>query len=158
MKQKYASEIQYALDEKIALLSEFKELTKKMVKADLDALAELMANRQLLIPKIDSCSSSISLLVEEHGGDEKQLFQEIIAFKKPEIPDELLIIREKSDQIEELLVEILRLENKVFDTIEEIKTTLVADMQKMNKGKQVIDYFSSISEMKQKGTALNSLF
>ncbi len=157
MKKKHISMISEAMGEKISLLIEFKGITEKMISADLDAMAELIAERQVLIQKIDSIQSDINVQIDRLPDDEKTVVTDILAHKKPEVPESLLQILNKAEEIENLLVEIMVIEKKVAVSMEKIQSELLTDMQKMNKSKQVIDYFSSFSGVKPNGEQLNSL-
>lgn len=145
------------LSEKIAILTRYRELTGKMVNANLDTLAELIAERQLIIPKIDEATAIISEATDTQNEPTKVLLREILTFKNPKVSDEFADILTKAKELEAVLLEILALEEIVNVTISNIKQELSADMQKISKGKQIIEYVNSASGDIPSGEKYNNL-
>ena len=145
------------LNEKIKLLNEYEAITQRMVDTDLDEITNLIALRQIIIQKIDSIMSDINEVISRQSKKEQAILNDILSHKEADNKNEYKLIQEAMSEVERILVRISSEEQGVVNTMEKIKLELEDEMLKSNKGKQVLDYFSSFASYNIKGRKLDSI-
>lgn len=157
MNSNFISVIVKQMDQKIALLQKFKEITEKIAESDFETLTKLIAERQLVINDIDKRTEKIKKVISERSSEEADILEQLVKFQKIECVEEYIPVKEKAGEIEALLIEISEHEKDVRVKMDDIKKNLAEDMLKSNKSRKVIDYCNSLATFSSNGTNFNSL-
>jgi len=156
MKLKDISTLGDNLTEKIGLLVKYQNITEKMTDSDLDEIAKLIAERQLIIPEVDEKTAEILKIVEKQPKDVQLILKDLLSFKKNNCDEKFIEIKNKANVLEETLISISHKEKKVVIRMDFLKKSLEEEMLKSNKSKQVIDYCNAFSAFEFNGNNFNS--
>lgn len=157
MDMKYIDETIADIDKKILKLNEFKKITKKIPYAEFEKIAELIAERQILINEIDIISDSIKQRIQSQTDDVKEIMNSIISFKEVKADKSFDALKNRVKELENLLISISADEKMASDYMHTIKKKLEEEMQKSNQSKKIIDYFKNNTPLNNNGSKFNSL-
>ncbi len=157
MEMSYISKLVGILDEKILLLEKYDEITDRMSGSELDALAELIAERQLIIPKVDRKSAEIQEIVSNQLESVQTVLKEILSFKKINCNAIYNDLQNKAEALEKTLISISYKEKSVVTRFDTLKKNLEEEMLKSNKSRQVIDYCNAFTVVDFNGNSFNSV-
>lgn len=157
MEMSYISKLVGILDEKILLLEKYNEITDRMSGSELDTLAELIAERQLIIPKVDGKSAEIQEIVSNQSESVQKLLKEILSFKKINCKEPYTDLQTKAEELEKTLISISYKEKSVVTRFDILKKNLEEEMLKSNKSRQVIDYCNAFTVVNFNGNNFNSV-
>ena len=128
-----------------------------MIYEDIDGVTEMLDRREKLIAKIDGISSEIKSYVNAQSVERKELLEDMFSFKEVgELSGELLEIQERLLKYKEIKHKINEADKEIYKHLKQMQNELAAEMNKSNRSKQVIDYFSQTSIDVNKGRKLNT--
>ena len=145
------------IDQKIVLLNKFREITSKITGSDFDSLAGFIAERQVVINDIDNKTEKIKKVIAEQTDDIAGIINQLIRFEKIECSQEFIPLKKKSEELENLLIQISEEEKSVLEKMENLKKELEIDMLKSNKSRKVLDYCNSFIGVASSGKTFDSL-
>lgn len=145
------------MDKKIEQAERYHEISSKMIYEDIDGVTEMLDRREKLIAKIDGISSEIKSYVSSQSVERQELLEDMFAFKEVgKLSGELLEIQERLLKYKELKLKINEADKEIYKHLKQMQNELAAEMNKSNRSKQVIDYFSQTSIDVNKGRKFNT--
>lgn len=145
------------LDKRIEQAERYHEISSKMVYEDIDGVTEMLDRREKLIAKIDGISSEIKSYINSQSVERRELLDDLFSFREVgELSGELLEIQERLLQYKEIKHKINEADKEIYKHLKQMQNELAAEMNKSNRSKQVIDYFSQTSIDVNKGRKLNT--
>ena len=145
------------LDKRIEQAERYHEISSKMIYEDIDGVTEMLDRREKLIAKIDGISAEIKSYVNAQSVERKELLEDMFSFKEVgELSGELLEIQERLLKYKEIKHKINEADKEIYKHLKQMQNELAAEMNKSNRSKQVIDYFSQTSIDVNKGRKLNT--
>lgn len=145
------------LDKRIEQAERYHEISSKMVYEDIDGVTEMLDRREKLIAKIDGISSEIKTYINSQSVERRELLDDLFSFREVgELSGELLEIQERLLKYKEIKHKINEADKEIYKHLKQMQNELAAEMNKSNRSKQVIDYFSQTSIDVNKGRKLNT--
>ena len=154
---KWTKKLTELLDKRIEQAERYHQISSKMVYEDIDGVTEMLDRREKLIAKIDGISAEIKSYVNAQSVERKELLEDMFSFKEVgELSGELLEIQERLLKYKEIKHKINEADKEIYKHLKQMQNELAAEMNKSNRSKQVIDYFSQTSIDVNKGRKLNT--
>ncbi len=157
MSNNYIKNLVEETKEKLNLLVEYRNITNSMIDKDFETFTMLIAERQVLIHKIDKHTLSIKEIVYTQDNDVKPILQQILKFKNVRCDDSLIEFKKTTLKIEKVLIEISGLEIKLKSHLDSMKKELDSKMLTSQKSKQIIEYCDSFARNHSSGAKLDIL-
>jgi len=144
------------IDKKILQLERFNEITSQMLYEDIDAMEQLLDERDKIVRAVDGISLEIKQYISEQAIERRDKIEAVFHFRDiSDLNDELLELQAKINQQERLKDTIREIDRKAYNRLKTMQEELISEMSEAGKSKQVANYFSQTAIDLSKGAKLN---
>ncbi len=157
MKIKDEEKLLSLLDEKLEKLAQYKKITEAVVDRNIEDMAQLIADRQMLIKDIEKINDEIRQNVDKQKTELGSALKSILGYEHTVSNNMYKKVSERADALENMLISISAGEKEIKIHIDNIKREMVNDIKKSVNSKKIIDFYNTAVGKQFSGTTFNTL-